>query len=67
MKIDPVNETALAINSTGIGTVTHKMVRERAVELAIIDRKPSTIGCSRVLKSKRVNKNDHANLSCKNS
>ena len=37
MKIDPPNESALIINSTGIGTVTHKMVRERAVELAVID------------------------------
>src|SRR6202035_4559431 len=37
MKIDPLNEAALIINSTGVGTVTHKMVRERAVELAVID------------------------------
>jgi len=37
MKIDPINESALMINSTGVGTVTHKMVRERAVELALID------------------------------
>jgi Protein of unknown function (DUF2934) len=37
MKIDPLNEGALIINSTGVGTVTHKMVRERAVELAVID------------------------------
>jgi Protein of unknown function (DUF2934) len=37
MKIDPLNESALIINSTGVGTVTHKMVRERAVELAVID------------------------------
>ena len=37
MKIDPLKEAALVINSTGVGTVTHKMVRERAVELAIID------------------------------
>lgn len=37
MKIDPPNEAALIVNSTGVGTVTHKMVRERAVELAIID------------------------------
>jgi hypothetical protein len=36
MKIDPLNEAALIINSTGVGTVTHKMVRERAVELAVI-------------------------------
>jgi hypothetical protein len=37
MKIDPPKEAALIINSTGVGTVTHKMVRERAVELAVID------------------------------
>jgi hypothetical protein len=37
MKIDPVNEPALIINSTGIGTVTRKMVRERAAELALIN------------------------------
>jgi hypothetical protein len=37
MKIDPQKEAALIINSTGVGTVTHQMVRERAVELAIID------------------------------
>ncbi len=37
MKIDPPKEAALIVNATGVGTVTHKMVRERAVELAIID------------------------------
>jgi hypothetical protein len=37
MKIDPLNESALIINSTGIGTVTRKMVRERAAELALIN------------------------------
>lgn len=37
MKIDPVNESALIINSTGVGTVTRKMVRERASELALIN------------------------------
>jgi hypothetical protein len=37
MKIDPLKETALVINSTGVGTVTRQMVRERAVELALID------------------------------
>jgi hypothetical protein len=35
MKIDPLKEDALIINSTGIGTITRKMVRERAVELAV--------------------------------
>ena len=37
MKIDPPEDAALIINSTGVGTVTDKMVRERAVELAVID------------------------------
>jgi hypothetical protein len=37
MKIDPLKEAALVINTTGIGTVTNKMVRERAIELAMID------------------------------
>jgi hypothetical protein len=37
MKIDPLEEAALIINSTGIGTVTRKMVRERATELAVIN------------------------------
>ena len=37
MKIDPPQDDALMINSTGVGTVTRKMVQERAVELAIID------------------------------
>ncbi len=37
MKIDPPEDDALIINSAGVGTVTRKMVRERAVELALID------------------------------
>ena len=37
MKIDPANENSLIIHSSGIGTVTRKMVRERSVELAIIN------------------------------
>jgi len=37
MKTDPSKEAALIINSTGIGTVTRKMVRERAIELALIN------------------------------
>ena len=37
MKIDPPEDAALIINSAGVGTVTDKMVRERAVELAVID------------------------------
>ena len=41
MKIDPLKEAVLVINSTGIGTVTRKMVRERAVELAVINGHPA--------------------------
>ena len=37
MKINPPKEAALLLNSVGVGTVTNKMVRERAVELAVID------------------------------
>ena len=37
MKTNPSKEAALTINSTGIGTVTRKMVRERATELALIN------------------------------
>jgi hypothetical protein len=37
MKTNPMKEGALTENSAGIGTVTQKMVRERAVELASIN------------------------------
>jgi hypothetical protein len=37
MKTNPLKEGALTENSAGIGTVTRKMVRERAVERAIIN------------------------------
>jgi hypothetical protein len=37
MKTNPMKEGALTENSVGIGTVTRQMVRERAVELAIIN------------------------------
>jgi hypothetical protein len=37
MKTNPLKEGSLTENSTGIGTVTRKMVRERAVELAVIN------------------------------
>jgi hypothetical protein len=37
MKANPLKEGALTENSAGIGTVTRKMVRERAVELAAIN------------------------------
>ena len=37
MKKNPLKEGALTESSAGIGTVTRKMVRERAVELAAIN------------------------------
>jgi hypothetical protein len=37
MNIDPIIETALIINTTAVGTITRKMVRERSVELALIN------------------------------
>ena len=37
MKTNPMKEGALTENSVGIGTVTRQMVRQRAVELAIIN------------------------------
>jgi hypothetical protein len=37
MKIHPEKEGVLMIHSTGIGTVTRKMVLNRAVELALIN------------------------------
>jgi hypothetical protein len=37
MKIDPEKQTAIMINTAGVGTVTRKMVRERATELALIN------------------------------
>ena len=37
MKTNPWKEGALTENSAGIGTVTRQMVRERAVELAVIN------------------------------
>ena len=37
MKTDPPKEAALIINATGVGTVTRKMVRKRATELALIN------------------------------
>ena len=37
MKTNPMKEGALTENSVGIGTVTQKMVGERAVELAVIN------------------------------
>ena len=37
MKTDPLKQGALTENSDGIGTVTRGMVRERAIELAVIN------------------------------
>jgi hypothetical protein len=37
MKANPLKDGALTENSAGIGSVTRKMVRERAVELAVIN------------------------------
>jgi len=37
MKTNPLKQGALTENSAGLGTVTRKMVRERAVELAVIN------------------------------
>src|SRR5208282_3181489 len=37
MNANPLKDGALTENSAGIGTVTRKMVRERAVELAVIN------------------------------
>jgi hypothetical protein len=37
MKKNPLKEGALTENSAGVGTVTRKMVRERAAELAVIN------------------------------
>src|ERR1700677_26998 len=54
MKINPPDEAAMMINSTGIGTVTRKMVRERAVELALINgRAPQDVSASDWAQAKR--------------
>ena len=37
MKTNPLKEGALTENSAGIGTVNRKMVRKRAIELAVIN------------------------------
>src|ERR1039458_4233252 len=41
MKTNPLKQGALSRNSGGMGTVTQKMVRERAVELAVINGRSS--------------------------
>ena len=40
MNPNPLKEGVLTENSAGIGTVTPKMVRQRAAELAVIDGRP---------------------------
>jgi hypothetical protein len=40
MKPNPLKEGVLTENSAGVGTVTAKMVRQRATELALIDGRP---------------------------
>jgi hypothetical protein len=37
MKTNPLKDGALTENSAGLGTVTRKMIRERAIELAVIN------------------------------
>ena len=37
MKTNPLKDGVLTENSAGLGTVTRKMVRERAIELALIN------------------------------
>ena len=39
MKKNPLKQGLLTENSAGIGTVSRKMVRERAVELADLDER----------------------------
>jgi hypothetical protein len=41
MKPNPLKQGSLTENSEGIGSVTRKMVRERAVELAVINGRSS--------------------------
>ena len=41
MNENPLKQGVLTENSSGIGTVTRKIVRERAVELAVINGRPA--------------------------
>jgi hypothetical protein len=41
MKTNPLKEGALTENSVGLGTVTPKMVHERAIEIAKINDRPA--------------------------
>jgi hypothetical protein len=38
MKTDPSKESALILDSTGVGTISRKTVSEPATELALINR-----------------------------
>jgi hypothetical protein len=40
MNTNPLKQGSLTENSAGLGTVTRKMVRERAIELAVINGRP---------------------------
>jgi hypothetical protein len=54
MKANPLKQGLLTENSAGIGTVTRKMVRTRAVELAVIDgRSPQEVSKSDWEQAKR--------------
>jgi hypothetical protein len=47
MNPNPLKQGALTENSAGIGTVTRKMIRQRAVELAVINgRSPQEVSSS---------------------
>jgi hypothetical protein len=54
MKTNPLKQGLLTEKSAGIGTVTRKMVRTRAVELAVIDgRSPEEVSKSDWEQAKR--------------
>ena len=54
MKTNPLKQGLLTENSAGIGTVTRKMVRTRAIELAIIEgRTPEEVSKSDWERAKR--------------
>jgi len=42
MNTNPLKQGSLTENSAGLGTVTRKLVRERAVELAVINGRDAT-------------------------
>jgi hypothetical protein len=54
MKMNPLKAGILTENSAGIGTVTHKMVQDRASELAVINgRSPQEVSRSDWEQAKR--------------